>query len=246
MSGALHLNEGQIDRHLEELRKRPEPKRRLVLLTPDDSRSQYIERFRSRDPGCILHLSWKRVYDFLQDSVENRKRSVFTELVGQFLDRIRDMVFEQDIAGVIVKIDFSDRSGVDADKYLKEMKEGKWKQWNTPRAYKNLNGTGRKLLLYDRTKQGITVEVEIKKVGSDDTDPDYPSINEFAENTLRTFDDAIPIGIIHGLKGFENFGVHRKDRSPYRNITLEQYQKMHEKYEKMLGQKLEMSAEQPE
>ncbi len=224
VSGTLDAE--QIDRHLKKLRTRSELVRRLVLLTPDESRSRYIQQFRSRDTDFILHLGWKRVYDFLLRSVANRAPCVFSELVRQFLERIRDMVFEQDIAGVIVKIHFGKKSEVYEDRYLADMKAGMWTRWDTPREYRNLDGTGRKLLLYDRTKQGITAEVEIEKVERTDTEPDYPWTNQFAPGTLRFFEPPISLSCIRRLVGFESFGVHRKDRSPYRNITREQYQEL--------------------
>ena len=106
----------QIDRHLDKLRLRSESLRRLVLLTPDDTGSRYIQQFRSRDTGLILHLEWKRVYDFLVRYVANRAQCAFSEVVRQFVERIRDAVFEQDFAGVIAKIQFGEKSQVYKDK----------------------------------------------------------------------------------------------------------------------------------
>lgn len=224
VSGTLRPK--QVRGHLQRLKCRSEKLRKLVLLTPDDSNSSYIREHRSLNASRIVHLGWKRVYSFLGVSVTGRTPCVFTELVHQFLDRIRDMVFKEDIAGVILKIYFGDKSEVYEDRYLAEMKSGKWKRWNTPRKYKNLDGTGRKLLLYDGTRKGITVEVEIKKVKRTDTEPDYPWTNLFAPDTLHIFEPAIALSSIRGVAGFENFGVHKKDRSPYRNITHEQYREL--------------------
>lgn len=218
----------QIVRHLEALREQTERVRRLLLLTPDDSGSKYIQQYLSIDNTLILHLSWKRLYDFLARSVADMPRCVFSELVRQFLELIRDMVFEQDIAGVVLKIHFGEKSEVYEDRYLAEMKSRMWNRWNTPREYKSLDGTGRKLLLYDRTRQGITAEVEIYKVERTDTEADYPWTNEFASGTLRFFEPPIRLGCIRSLKGFEDFGVYRKDRSPFRNITHEQYRQLTE------------------
>lgn len=222
------LDSVQIDRHVKKLRSCDESEKRLVLLTPDDSRSQYVQRFVERDKHLIRHLSWKRAYDFFRDSVANTQQCVFTELVNHFLDHIRERVFEQDMAGIIVKIHFGEQSKVFADRYLAEMKEGKWRRWNTPRQYKNLDGTGRKLLLYDKTRQGITVEVEIQSVKRTDSKPDYPWTNEFAPGTLRIIEPPIPLDRIRGVPGFEHFGMHKKDRSPYRNITREEYRELAE------------------
>lgn len=220
------LDPEQIDRHLEKLRSRPELLRRLVLLTPDDSNSRYIQQFCPRDTDFILHLGWKRVYGFLETCIKRGTPSVFSELVRQFLDQIHDTVFVQDKAGIILKVDFGDKSEVYDHKYLDDMKAGRWSQWNTPREYKSLDGTGRKLMLYDKTRQGITVAVEIQKVKRTNLEPDYPWTNVFAPGTLRFFEPPIPLSRIRSVEDLGSFGVHRKDRSPYRNITQEQYRQL--------------------
>lgn len=211
--------------HRNGLKGRKEKLRRLVLLTPDDSGSRYIKEFLSIDARHVLHLEWKRTYAYLTRFVSETRHTTFSELVHQFLRIIRDMVFEQDLAGVIVKIHFGDESEVYKDRYLDEMKSGMWNHWNTPREYKSLDGTGRKLLLYDK-HQGITAEVEIERVERTDVEADYPWTNEFAPGTLRFFEPPIRLDRIRSVKGFEHFGVYRKDRSPFRNITQEQYRQL--------------------
>ena len=93
--------------------------KRLVLLTPDDSNSAYIKGFRSLDPTRILHLEWRRVYEFLKKHQDDMG-AVFSELTDQFLDLIHDTVFEQDIVGVILFIRFGKQSGIDPNTYLDE------------------------------------------------------------------------------------------------------------------------------
>jgi hypothetical protein len=227
------LDAVQIRRHLEGddrwkgLKRRPETLRRLVLLTPDDSASRYIKQFLSIDATCILHLEWKRAYAFLERFVNESRPSTFSELVRQFLARIHHTVFTLDMAGVILKIDFGDTSEVYADRYLDEMEAGTWTRWNTPRQCKSLDGTGRKLMLYDTKRKAITVEVEIKGVARTESEAGYPWTNEFAEETLHIFKRPIPLGDIQIVQGFENFG---RSRSAFRNIT-------HEQYRKLLGQR---------
>lgn len=219
------LDRDQIRAHLENLYPRPEKLKRLVLLTPNDSNSMYIRKFVEKDKNLILHLEWKRVYEFLENSV--KKNKVFSELVRQFLLLIRDTIFEQDFAGIIQKIDFSPKSGVNEKTYLSEMKPGGElsTRWNTPRQYKQLDGTGRKLMLYDGTRNGITVEVEIEKVERTDSDPLYPWSNIYASGTLCFFEPPIPLSRIQSVKKFKGFG---KGRSAFRNITHEQYQELTE------------------
>lgn len=220
------LDAVQVRRHLKQLRRCPEKFKRLMLLTPDDSKSRYIEDFCSIEPKLVVHVGWKRVYDFLKDSVDAHPASVFGELTRQFLDRIHKTVFAQDQAGIILKIDFGDRSEVYAEDYLAEMVAGEWTDWNTPREYKSLNGTGRKLLLYDRTRQAITIEVEIRNVKRTNRFRRYPWTNFFAPDTLHVFEPPITLARIRRLEGFENFGMHRKDRNAFRNITREQYREL--------------------
>jgi hypothetical protein len=218
------LEDAQILAHLAQLRTGSERLRRLVLLTPDDSQSTYVQTFLAFDTECILHLAWKRVYSFLENSQKNELRGVLSELVRQFLVRIRQKVFEQDVAGIIQKVQFGEKSGIFENTYLGEMETRE--RWNTPRQYKSLDGTGRKLMLYDKTRQGITIEVEIRRVHETGREPDYPWANEFAPGTLHRFVPPIPLSIIRSVKSFENFGVPGTDRSAYRNITRQQYQEL--------------------
>ena len=230
-SGTLRVE--QVRNHLSQLQLRPEMLKKLVLLTPDDGNSKYIERFLLIDKHHVLHLEWKSVYNYLDNSIRNHTGTVFSELVRQFLERIHHRVFEQDIAGIIAKIDFGDRSEVYADRYLSEMEKGSWTKWNTPRQYKSLDGTGRKLMLYDRTRKGITVEVEIHEVRRTDSELDYPWSNIFVHDKLFIYRKPIPLSRIQTIPGFDNFGVHRKDRSAYRNITHEQYRQLTENQSKI-------------
>jgi len=227
VSGSLRSD--QIDAHLKSLSGSPKKLKRLLLLTPDDSNSSYINQFVSKDPR-IRHLAWRAVYDFLEDFVKNKPPSVFSKLVVQFRERIHDKVFEEDYAGIIQTIQFGEKSGVYPDSYLTELKTGEFStRWNTPDRYKELDGPGRKLMLYVR-RQGITVEVEIKEVKSNDTEPDFPFTNVFEPSTLRFFEPPIPLNRIRGVKGLENFA---KGQSAFRNITHEHYRKLTEGMKKI-------------
>lgn len=130
---------------------------------------------------------------------------------------------KQDFVAVIVKIAFGKKSKVYPDKYIAEMRNGKRKKWNTPRKYKHLDGKEKKLILYDRTRKAVTVEVEIESVKRTYCGGDYPWTNKFAAGTLKVYQKSIPAEKIRRISGFSNFGVHRKDRSPIRNLNHEQY-----------------------
>jgi len=230
-SGAL--DEKQVQRHLKWLERAPQDHKLLVLLTPDDGSSSYIERFLaskyiksfcSKGNGrAVMHLEWKKVYEQLKTSVADCNATAFSRLVSQFLDQIHDRIFEQDFAGVITKIAFGADTGVFPGAYLEALQTDR--AWHTPRPYKELDGTGRKLLLYDGDRKGITAEVEIKKVEHATWDRDFPSRNVFA-NKPRRFKEPISLDHIRSVPGFENFGRYRKDRSAFRNVTREQYRQL--------------------
>lgn len=211
----------QVNRHLSALKQRAEENKRLVLLTPDDNRSDYVRKFVDIDRGAIVHLEWRCVYNQLK-SIANRFDGVFPAIVCDFVEYISERVFQQDFAGIIAKVKFGKNSGVYHDKYLDEMKSGTWTRWNTPRQYKNLDGTGRKLMLYDKHSRGITVEVEIGKVEKTGSEPGFPWTNSFV-GTPRIFDPPIPLERIQNLaECFKSFGTNRS-RSAYQNITQEHY-----------------------
>jgi hypothetical protein len=212
------LREEQIMKHLDAFKGYFQTEQHLVMLTPDDSNSGYVKKFLDLDRTRIQHLEWRKVFDFLHKY--RTDNIVLQNIISQYLETIKASIFEQDIVGIIAKISFGEKSGVDADSYLDQMRNEEWAEWNTPRQYKNLDGTGRKLLLYDKNLRAITLEVEIAEVERTNNEVDYPWTNRFAPKTLRVFETPIPIAIIEKLDGFANF-VH--ERAPYRNITHEQY-----------------------
>ncbi|MFO0803000.1 MAG: hypothetical protein U0791_07755 [Gemmataceae bacterium] len=213
-------NEQILKQHLHKLALCSEPNKKLVLLTPDDGSSRYISSFRMLDSTRVEHVSWMQVYTFLEHFAEERPGPVHTQLILQFLDVIRDTVFRQDIAGIIATLSFGDHSGVNAETYLEEMdQQGKWIRYRTPKEYKQLSGTRRKLLLYDPKRKAITVVVEISEVTQTDDHPRFPWSNYFADGTLKVLRHPISRDLIKLIPGLETFG---KGRSPFRKITHEQ------------------------
>ena len=210
----------QIQSHISNLERRIEPLKKLVLLTPDDSKCQYVARHLAMNPGTLIHLSWRRVYDYLESRANEEENQILVELIQQYLLRIRQTVFQQDYAGIILKLYFGKESGIFQDTYLENMQDGRWTYFNTRSKYEKLDGTSRKLLFYDSTRQGITAEVEIRKVECNEEEPDYRWVNEFAPGTLRVFNSAIPVEHILAVSGLENF---RKGQSAGRLMTHTQY-----------------------
>jgi hypothetical protein len=202
-----------VKSHLKRLGCCPERLKRLVLLTPDDGRSAYVGRFLDIDRRRVLHRSWREVYDWLDERACKSEKTIFSQLVRQFLDRIHDCVFEHDIASVIMKIAFGNDSEVYADTYLKELERREWTRWHTPRECKHLDGKGRKLLFYDREVPGITGEVEIKTVSRVPRRRKWCWRNQFVPGTLRIFRKPIPLSHVRSIPGFEGFSMYRKDRS---------------------------------
>lgn len=214
------LREEQIRRHLRYLTGCTEKTKVLIVLTPDDTNSHFVQEFLDSFRGnkCrVVHLEWQRVCEFLSGRAKGRI-SVFTELASQYLQRVHDRIFDQDFGGIIQKIAFGPTSGVDAETYLEEVKD--WRHWDTPRKYEKLDGTGRRLLLYDRTKQAITVAAEILSVRRASNRGSFPFRNTFA-GSAEVLKPQVPLAKIQEIPGFENFGK-KGDRPPYRNITREQ------------------------
>ena len=214
------LREEQIRSHLSKLQMRAESLKKVVLLTPDDSKSQYVARHLAISAGSLVHVSWRRVYDYLESQVHNETNLVLVQLIKQYLSRIRLAVFQQDYAGIILKLQFGKESGLSQETYIDDIRAGRWTYFNTRTRYEKLDGTSRKLLFYDGTRQGITAEVEIRKVIHYEDMQDYCWVNEFAPGTLRVFKTAIPVEHILAVSGLEKF---RKGQNACRLITQTQY-----------------------
>ena len=148
-------------------------------------------------------------------------------------------IFEQDISAVIVKISFGDKSEVYSDDYLDEFKKGEWTDWHTPKKYNELDGKGKKLILYDKHK-GLVLEVEIERVKRDPRrrgSNTYPWSNKLVRNTLKIYKKPIPVSTILKIPptkkdintskndgkrhGFCNF---KSNQTANWNLTREQYE----------------------
>ncbi|MGP6239351.1 hypothetical protein ACNF40_02905 [Cuniculiplasma sp. SKW4] len=151
--------------------------------------------------------------------------------------------------GVICKIWFGKESWVFSEHdvvpegerdYLDLMRTGDWPNvmghnglwiWGTPRNY--MKGRRTKLLLYDKFQKAITVianviprEMEEKHEGCKDSEYCFPFRNVMDESTIDILENPIELEVIRNIPGnpsFKNFGIHRKDRSPYRVISQEQF-----------------------
>lgn len=227
-SGTLRAE--QLRSHLRRLQDSPASRKALLLITPDDGRSDYIQRLlaetrthgfgNSKKANAVVHVEWKAIYRNLEAFAESVAPSPLSTLITQYLEQIYDCIFQQDYAGIIQKISFGKDSEVYEDQYIDQMRANRWRRWNTPRKYEKLDGTGRKLLLYDKTRQAITVEAEIQKVSKTNGDRAFPWSNFFVPKTLKVFNAPIPLDRILAIPGFENF---KGGRSANWNVTREQY-----------------------
>ena len=168
---SFSINKQQLINHLNYLKNQKDVRiKKLILLTPDNSGSCYVDKFIEINNKLITHLSWKKVYEYFDKLKHSQNKSIlFNGLVQEFLDLIKQKVFESDYVGGILKIDFGDESGIYSDTYLEEIRNHKWKNvpFHTPQQHHVLDGTGRKLLLYDKERFKITIEAEIEEVYED-------------------------------------------------------------------------------
>jgi len=167
--------------------------------------------------ATVLQHPWNQL--FTNDELATAKKRL--EKLDFDFSKI-DISIQDNFLGIILKVDFSDKSGIDANTYLEEFENNEWSNWNTPRKYKYLD-TGKRLIFYDNTRKALTAEVEISDVTDDNENNDYPICNHFKQGTLEVFKYPIPIEYIRQIKGFEQFGQYGHDRSAIRNLTTDNY-----------------------
>lgn len=168
--------------------------------------------------ATVLQYPWCQL--FTKDELRIAKRRL--EKLEFDFSKI-ELSSSNSFMGIILKIDFGNKSGLDPNEYLNEFENKKWKYWNTPRKYKYLD-SGKRLILYDNTRKALTVEVEINQISQDKENKEYPICNHFNIETLEVYKYPIPVEYIRQLQGFEKFGQHRYDRSAIRNLTIESYE----------------------
>jgi hypothetical protein len=148
---------------------------------------------------------------------------LLSEIIRQYSEKIRDDIFKKDFAGVIATIRFGDETGVYSDTYIDQMRNGKWLTWRTPKKHRELDGKHRKLLLYDPVKKAITVEVEISNVEQANEEEGYPWNNDFAEGTLRVYQNPIAVEHIRTIESLKKLG---RGQNAIINLTHEQYRQI--------------------
>jgi len=210
------LRKVQIKSHLKNMKKKGQKLKRLILLTPDSDESWYIKQFRIIDHGMLYHLSWKRVYEHLENYANKRDESLFVKLILQYLSMIKERILDQEFIGVIQKLPKNHPD------YLDEMRRGKRKAWGQPRYRPELDGHRRKLILYYPEKEALTGEGEIKKLEKM-KNKSYPYRYIFIPKSFKIYDPPISLRQVERIEGFETFG---KGRSPIWKLTHEQYDEL--------------------
>ena len=215
------LREEQIKRHLKSLAKYKQKTKRLVLLPPDSLGSHYIHQFVKIAPRRIIHLNWGSVISFLQNY--RNKDKLFSQLVKEYIEEVKEEIFEQDISSVIVKINFGDKSQVYPEDYLQEFRDGEWEDWHTPKKYHELDGRGKKLILYDKHR-GLVLEAEIERVKKIPNRKNYPWSNKFVKKSLKIYRKPIPLQMIKKIPDIDDkFSNFDKCSTSHWNLTREQY-----------------------
>jgi hypothetical protein len=127
--------------------------------------------------------------------------------------------------GIILKVSFGATSEIYPDTYLEELhvRAVSGKPWNLPSMPKVLEGGGKKVLLYDKVRKGITAEFVVARIVKTDLEEMYPWSCYLKSNSVRVFEpllDAQMIGSIEGLKTLVT------GRPPYRNVSGAQYDQL--------------------
>ncbi len=216
------LRKEQIKRHFFALKEYQQKNKKLILLTPDSVGSHYVNQFLEIAPNKIIHINWNSVISFLLKY--QSKDKLFSELIRDYIEEIKEQIFEQDIAAVIVKIRFGNESKVYRESYLDEFRNGEWNDWHTRNKCDKLDGKGKKLILYDKY-HGLILEVEIEKVRKTNEESKYPWSNKFVKNSLRMYNKPIPLSIIKKIPDKDNkFKNFDRCQTWSWNLTRQQYE----------------------
>ena len=133
-------------------------------------------------------------------------------------DMLTHFLYSQfkDEYAVIMKVIFSDDSGIEPDTYLEELANGEWNDdgWGTPKNYMNGGieaGGRRKLMLFDTdvNVRGITAEFEVDRVKEEKGT--YRFRNMISKGSFRKFNPPIPVSDIEtvpGLGSIDRFRGH--------------------------------------
>lgn len=133
--------------------------------------------------------------------------------------------------GIIMKLSFGTISGLYPDTYLQELFEraNSDRLWNLPSEPKALVGGGKKILLYDKNRKGITAEFIVEKIVKTDIEPAFPWSCYIVPESVKKFVPQIDIEFIGTIEGLESFS---SNRAPYRNLTEIQYSQLQSIYKR--------------
>ena len=200
------LNRPQVDAHLNSLRRTKEGQRRLLLLTPDSSQGHFVAQFLNDKDGLVVHLSWKRVYEQLEELADCGKATpLFKELTRQYMECIQTVVLAHDWAGVVHKLKFGPVTDLKQETYLEWFKNSE--TFHTKNHSEALDGPGRTLVLYDPLRKAITAHAKTRCIESAEQEEEgFPWAIRLVSGSQRALSTPIPLSAIKKVNGLEAFG----------------------------------------
>ena len=198
--------------------------KKLVVLTPDDGCSDFLKQRIAVDPTFIIHLRWMDVRDYLRSAKSSRwENIVLGKLVEEFVDVINETIEEQDYMGIIQKVAFNENVGLlcpkDCIEQLMKYDEG----WGLPKKRNELDGKGRKLLIYSSVPKTVFCEAEVAGCEEDRREASFPWRYQVKPGSVVEFVPPIPLAKIEELPNFKNFG---KRRIAYSNLLRGEYKQL--------------------
>ena len=200
------LEHRQVDAHLNSLRRTKKGQRRLLLLTPDSSEGHFVAQFLNDRDGLALHLSWRRVYELLDELAQRGQGTpLFKELTRQYLECIQTVVLARDWAGVIHKLKFGPETELEQDTYLDWFKNVA--TFHTKNDSEALDGPGRMLVLYDPLRKAITAHAKTRCIElAKQEDEGFPWAIRLVPGSQETLRTPIPLTAITRVTGLKTFG----------------------------------------
>ena len=190
------VDEEQIKRHLKLAVYPCDSKvKKLVVLTPDDTGGDFIQRIINVNPQFIIHLRWTQVRDSFVKQSARWKDSVLGKLIEEYTDVITETIENQDYIGIIQKVAFNEKTGLKCPEDCREQLMHS-AGWGLPKKRKELNGEGRgrKLLIYSSTPKAVLYEAEVVGCNEDkQNEPNFPWRYQIRFGSVVEFDPPIPL-----------------------------------------------------
>ncbi|GAB7025749.1 HNH endonuclease [Geotalea toluenoxydans] len=207
-----------------------EPQVKKVVVSP-----LHIQYSEERDPKKLCRNISERIYSQSKPSEKDEVRMDFQapsdfedpQYAMKFIkiayDNLRKKLkIPNQHIGIIMKLSFGEKSDLYPETYLQHLLnlEKTDESWNLPRNPKALTNGGKKILIYDPERKGITAEFVVEKIIKTDREKDFPWSCYIQPYSLKIFDPHIGVDLIEGIEGLENLA---SARQAYRNVSEIQY-----------------------